>query len=182
MKLMHPNTNIVCTHYFWGNPFKIKFRKHYCYKCGRRLIIVDHRQDENQPYNATPEYDFITPVTELTHFNKFDHDVFYCPGCDEYTEFITQTSMEDIEIIAKKVIKYFKKRGRTINIQRCFETKEGKIVKVCDLKDAKNMCLLIEEDERDSMLFPIPIIQLKELAKPYEFQLNKKDLIQFIET
>ena len=31
-----------------GNPFKVKFRNHYCYKCGEKLTIVKHRKVVDQ--------------------------------------------------------------------------------------------------------------------------------------
>ena len=32
-------------YYSFGNPFKVKFREHFCYKCGTKLI---QREDDNE--------------------------------------------------------------------------------------------------------------------------------------
>ena len=77
---------------------------------------------------------------------EFIHKVFFCPKCSQNIEFITQINQEDIEIIIKKVISYFKKRNREIFISKSYETKLGRFIENnFNLNDDIILCLHISE-------------------------------------
>ena len=109
--------------YNYGSTFKVKFRKHYCYKCGEELIVVQHRKVVDQKSEEAKYYDFNAGGdVVMVGPCEFIHKVFFCPKCSENIEFITQINQEDIEIISQKVISYFKKRNRKIFISKSYET------------------------------------------------------------
>ena len=45
-------------YYSFGNPFKVKFREHYCYRCGSKLSIVEHHKVVSQKSDEANYYDF----------------------------------------------------------------------------------------------------------------------------
>ena len=125
--------------YNYGNTFKVKFREHFCYKCGEKLMIVKHRKVVDQKTEEAKYYGAI-----MIGSCEFIHKVFFCPKCSQNIEFITQINQEDIEIIIKKVISYFKKRNREIFISKSYETKLGRFIEN-NLNDDIILCLHISE-------------------------------------
>ena len=101
--------------YNYGNTFKVKFRNHYCYKCGEKLTIVKHRKVVDQKSDEAKYYDFDAGGDGAIMVGpcEFIHKVFFCPKCSQNIEFITQINQEDIEIIIKMhsqeelIFKYF---------------------------------------------------------------------------
>ena len=49
-------------YYSFGNPFKVKFREHYCYRCGSKLSIVKHHKVVSQKSDEAKYYDFSVGV------------------------------------------------------------------------------------------------------------------------
>lgn len=45
-------------YYSFGNPFKVKFREHFCYKCGTKLFIIKHSKVVNRKSEDAKYYDF----------------------------------------------------------------------------------------------------------------------------
>ena len=116
--------------YNYGNTFKVKFRDHFCYKCGEKLMIVKHRKVVDQKSEEAKYYDFDAggDVAIMMGPCEFIHKVFFCHKCSQNIEFITLINQEDIEIIIKKVISYLKKRNREIFISKSYETKLGEYI------------------------------------------------------
>lgn len=169
-------------YYSFGNPFKLKFRKHYCSNCGSKLSMIKHCKIVSQKSSEAKYNDF--------HFSssgypigpcEFIHKVFYCPRCLRIIEFVTQLNQEDNDIIIKKVIKHFNKKGRNINIKKCYENVNNEIVDNCSAKSIKNLCLYIEENNKKTLVYKIPITIIKCWERPYRFKIKKKNLIKFIE-
>lgn len=113
-------------YYSFGNPFKIKFRKHYCYKCKTELSIIKHNKLVSQKSDDAKYYDFSIGVDGGVMVGpcEFIHKVFYCSNCVESIEFITQLSFEDIDIFIKKLKQKFSNKGLNIDIKKTYETKK----------------------------------------------------------
>ena len=170
-------------YYSFGNPFKIKLREHYCYRCGTKLSIIKHHKVVSQKSDEAKYYDFSVGVDsgDMVGLCEFIHKVFYCQKCTQNIEFITQTNQEDIDILIRSVQNYFINKGRNVIIKKCFENMENKIVLNCDIEYVRNMCLLIEENDKDTLVYKIPICRKKNWERPYYFKVNRKDLIRFIQ-
>ncbi len=170
-------------YYSFGNPFKVKFREHYCYRCGSKLSIVKHHKVVSQKSDEAKYYDFSIGVDGgvMVGSCEFIHKVFYCPKCSQNIEFVTQINQEDIDILIESVQKYFNNKGRNINIKKYFENINNKIIDDCTIETISNLCLLIEENDKDTLVYKIPISRKKNWERPYYFKANKKDLIRFIQ-
>lgn len=170
-------------YYNFGNPFKLKFREHYCYKCDANLLIHMHHKIVSQKSDEAKYYDFSIPCDggNMVGSCEFIHKVFYCPKCLQDIEFVTQINQEDIDIILKKVKIFFNKHGRKINIMKCFENIEDEIVEICDVEFSKNLCILIDENNKDTLVYKISISRKECWERPYYFKINKKSLIKFIQ-
>lgn len=169
--------------YNYGNIFKVKFRDHFCYKCGEKLTIVKHRKVVDQKSEEAKYYDFDAGGDGAIMVGpcEFIHKVFHCQKCSQNIEFVTQTNQEDIDAVIKSVQKYFYGKGRKINIKKCFENIDNEIVKECTIEAMSNLCLLIEEDGKDTLIYKIPIARKKYWERPHYFKVSKKDLIRFIQ-
>lgn len=84
-------------YYQFGNPIKIKFRKHYCYFCGNNLEMKYHRKVMNSKSPEAKYYDFTIGEGNIVRDCKFIHKVFYCSKCDKEIEPVTQLSYENNE-------------------------------------------------------------------------------------
>ncbi len=169
-------------YYSFGNSFKVKFRKHYCYRCGSKLSIVEHRKVISPKSDEAKYYDFSAGLDGvMVGPCEFIHKVFYCQKCSQNVEFVTQTNQEDIEILIKRVQKHFHNKGRNINIKKCFENVKDEIVEDCAIEDINKLCLYIEEKNKDTLEYKIPICRKKSWERPHYFKVNKKELIRFIQ-
>ena len=167
--------------YNYGNIFKVKLRNHYCYKCGEKLMVVKHQKVVDQKSEEAKYYSFDACGELMVGPCEFIHKVFFCPKCSQNIEFITQINQEDIEIIIKKVISYFKKRNREISISKSYETKLGKLIENdLSLNDDIILCLHISENNKESKKYEIPITRRGFWERPYYFNISKKKLINFI--
>lgn len=169
--------------YSFGNPFKIKFREHYCYKCGTKLSIIKHHKVVDQKSDEAKYYDFSVGVDGGVMIGscEFIHNVFYCQKCSQNIEFVTQINQEDIDILIKHVQNHFDNKGRKVNIKKRFENIENKIEENCNIESVRNLCLFIEENGKDTLVYKIPICRKKNWERPYYFKTNKRDLIRFIQ-
>ncbi len=169
-------------HYSVGNPFKIKFRRHFCFNCMTELTIENREVVVSQKDEKAKYYDFSTPLGgDFIGSTKFIHKIFYCSRCQEQIEFVTQLSLEDVDIVIHKVIKYFKKRGRTIVIAKTYEMKNGeRSNKISDYSKVSNLCLIIKEHGKNQKEYKIPIKRENEWERAYYFALNKKELINLL--
>ena len=168
--------------YYYGNFFKVKFRKHNCYNCGEKLMIVKHRKVVDQKSEEAKYYDFDAGGDGgiMVGPCEFIHKVFYCSKCSEDIEFVTQINQEDIDILIGKVTKIFNNKDRKITIKKFFESENDMLKENFKIEMVKNLCLLIEENGKESLIYKIPIIRKKNWERPYYFKVTKKDLIAFI--
>ena len=111
-------------------------------------MIIKHRKVVDQKSEEAKYYDFDAGGDGAIMIGSclFMHKVFFCPKCSQNIEFITQINQEDIEIIIKKVISYFKKRNREIFISKSYETKLGRFIENnFNFNDDIILCLHISE-------------------------------------
>ena len=168
-------------YYSFGNPFKVKFRQHYCYECGSKLFIVKHRKIVNQNSDEAKYYDFSFGATEVMIGScEFIHNVFYCPMCKQTIEFVSQINKEDISIFIKNIEKYFNNKGKTISIKKYFENMNNELVEKDSIENIKDLCLLIEDSNMNTYIYRVPMTRKKVWERPYYFDVKKKDIIKFI--
>lgn len=170
-------------YYSFGNPFKIKFREHFCYKCGTKLSIIKHSKVVHSNSAEAKYYDFSVGVDGGNMIGpcEFIHKVFYCSKCSNNIEFVTQINQEDIDILIKSIQTYFINKGREIKIKKCFENENNEFDENCNIEMIRNLCLLIEENDKDTLVYKVPISRKKSWERPYYFKVNKKSLIRFVQ-
>ena len=169
--------------YIDANVFKVKFRDHYCYKCGEKLMIVKHRKVVNQKSEEAKYYNFDAggDATIMVGPCEFIHKLFFCPKCSQNIEFITQINQEDIDIIIQKTVIYFKKRNREVLISKGYETKQEDLIKNdFSFNDNIVLCLRISEKGKESKVYKIPITRSWLWERPYYFNISKRKLINFV--
>lgn len=98
--------------YVWysnGNPFKVMFRKHYCPTCGNILSKTRHKKlvNKNSPEAKYYAFDSNIDAVPIGNMRTFIHKVFDCPYCKRTFEYVTQTNLEDIDILIEKVKKEY---------------------------------------------------------------------------
>lgn len=169
------------TYYQFGNPIKAKLRKHFCYKCGTKLEIVKHRRVVSQKSEIAKYYHFALVGDHMIGDCLFIHNVFYCPHCKKNIEFITQLSLEDVDIIIDKVIKKYRSKNIEITIKKQFETKfSGVIEKTNDLEDVENLQLMIFANGKRLVTLLIPKLRMKKWERPYHFKISKRQIVKAI--
>lgn len=93
------------THYYqFGNPLKVKFRKHNCFFCNNPLKINKHKKVVNSKSEEAKYYDFTIGETSFTGNCQFIHKIFYCSKCNKEIEFLTQISFENHKKNIKKLL------------------------------------------------------------------------------
>ena len=173
-------------HYTNANILKVKYRgEHFCYRCNSILSITKHEKIVSQKSEEAKYYDFsyYSKFRRGHMFGpcKFIHDVFYCPKCFKYIEFITQLNFEDLNILMHKIKKYFSKKGRNILIKKCYETKEGKLIdRIDQLENIQNGCLVFFEDNRMILDYRFPLLREKFYERPYYFEFSKKQIMTIL--
>ena len=169
-------------YYSRENLIKMKFRKHYCYKCGKELSIIEHSKFVHSREEDAKYYSFQIGRTTAVGMCEFIHKIFYCMKCFKPIEFVTQINQEDIDIIISKTQKYFLKRGRTVNIEKLFETQDNELVDRCIIDETvKNLVLKIIDENEGYITYKVPISRENMWERPYYFKLKKRKLIKFIE-
>ncbi len=168
--------------YSAGNPFKVRFRKHYCCYCGTELQFTKHRKIVDQKSEEAKYYDFRKMGNGVILGScEFIHKVFYCPKCNETIEFITQLNQEDIDIIIDKVTKYFAKKGRDISITKGFETRQGQITeRVKTMENVVCLWLSVMENGKKTVEFKAPVLRRSTYERPYFFKVSQRELIKFM--
>lgn len=163
----------------YGNPFKIHFRKHHCYKCGSRLSICEHRRIVSRKSPESRHY-FVGKAATMVGDCEFFHKVFFCKNCGEMIEFETQTSLEDVDIAIKKTVLYFRKRERVIQVSKYYVNANGvNETQFSRIEQVENLLLLIQEGNK-CFTYRVPIKRRKKWARPYFFDVTKRKLIKFI--
>ena len=161
----------------YGNPFKIYFRKHYCYKCGEVLGVLKHRRIVNP--NSPEGKNFYIGMPGIGDF-EIIHKAFYCQKCREWVEFETQVSLEDVDIVIKKTESYFRGRKKNIRITKYYELKNGTNVAQCLKLDlVKSICLLIACGD-NCVTYKVPIMRREAEDRNYYCKIKKRKLIKFI--
>ncbi len=170
--------------YSFGNPFKVKFRKHYCYKCGSELVVKKHHKIVHQKTEEAKYYDFDAGGDEGVMVGpcEFIHKIFFCPKCCNNIEFITQLSLEDVDIILKQTENYFRKKDRFINISKRFQAEDGKIInEIYNFSDSISLSLIIKENSKEDIIYNVPIKRKNSWERPYYFDILKNKLIDHIQ-
>ena len=170
-------------YYSFGNLFKIKFRKHYCYKWGTDLSIITHKKIVSPKSEEAKYYDFSNGVDGgvMVGSCEFIHKVFYCPTCLEEIEFVFQLSFEDLNNFIKKIKRKFFKKEITLAFKKTFETKENKYVdKVIKLEDIQNFCLFIYVNDKEIFVSKFSLLRKKSWERPYYFKINAKEVVEYL--
>lgn len=169
-------------YYEFGNTFKVKFRKHYCYMCGTELSVSTNHKIVSKKSDEAKYYSFSYSDNYIVGSCDFVHKVFFCYKCCQNIEFVTQLNQEDIDIIIKKVENHFIRKGIQLKINKYFETFENELKEKCNLEFVKNLYLKIEEENRNSLIYRVPIQRVESWERPDKFKLHKIDLINFIQS
>ena len=170
--------------YFFGNPFKIKHREHKCYKCQNSLSIFEHSTIVHSKSPEAKYYDFSISIDggNLIGECEFIHKVFFCHECNEYIEFITQTSFEDLDIFIEKIKTLVANKGNQVSIKRGFETIDGVITEQIEsLDNIRNLCLLISKTGKEPLILKEPMRKKRKWERPYYFKCSKRKIIDAIE-
>lgn len=170
-------------YYSFGNVFKVKYRKHVCYRCGTELSIIKHYKIVSSKSAEAKYYDFSIGMDGgyMIGSCEFIHNVFYCPNCLEEIEYVTQINQEDIDLLIKNVEKYYSKKGRSILIRKSFENLDNVITDtVPPIEQVCYCCLTIEEMGKNTLVYKIPIRRKKQWERPCYFKVKKKDIVNFV--
>lgn len=62
-------------------PFFVYFRKHFCPRCGARLVRQKVSEIIHSDSAEAKNYDFEVADTTIRGNMKFTHIEFFCPGC-----------------------------------------------------------------------------------------------------
>ena len=60
------------------------------------------------------------------------------------------------------------------------ENINNEVTEECSVELIKNLCFLIEENDKKPLLYKIPIARKEYWERPYYFKIKKKDLINYI--
>lgn len=166
---------------------KLKHRDHYCYKCRSILFLTElgktlHISDENAKFYDFPHISTVNefgpgdPVDECTFFRI----AFLCKKCDCTLEIPTQITLEDTDKFLKKFQKRFLKK-RNLLVERFFETKNGSILKMFkNIDDIENLLLIFTRNGNEIITYRSPILRQRSFERAHYFNLNKGELINFI--
>lgn len=169
-------------YYSFGNPFKIKFRKHYCYKCQSELTVIVNSKIVKKNSEEAKYFDFNIGFDggQMIGDCQFIHKVFYCRKCNIEIEFVTQLSFEDVDVVINQVKEYFNHKGISVMIDKQYESKNGVLKNYFDdIDDIKYLILLITKD-KNIVNFRIPLQKKGVWERPAYFKLKKEKLINFI--
>ncbi len=164
--------------YFYGNPFKVYFRQHRCFRCGNILRIRTHRKIVNQTSAEAQYYDFSLPVEgRMIGPCEFVHNVFHCAQCEKDIEFYTQTSIEDIDFIVSQLNRQLHKNSQRFFIRKIFETTSNTIVdRTEEIQDLYTLSLVIEKEESLENLLTLPKLNKGLWERPAYFKIHPADL------
>ena len=167
--------------YSFGNPLKVKFRKHYCYKCGRELSILKDSKIVSPKSEEARYYDFnIGSDGVMFGPCEFSHNVFYCPTCSEQIEFVTQLSLEDIDIFIEKTRKKFFKKNINLEIKKAYETEKGNHLRAESLENVPYLCLTVYHADKEVFVYKIPRKRKNCWERPYYFETPTKEFVKSI--
>ncbi len=166
--------------YTFGNPFKLRFREHRCFGCGRVLDVIRHRKIVDQTSEEAVYYNFSAGKGRMIGACEFIHKVFFCATCDLTIENQTQLGLEDIDLNMEKVIRYFAKKGVTVTIEKYFVNSERQL---CERPDSPELTpellLRVTKDGRTAELY-FERIRSSHYERPYYFWVTKSELKQRI--
>lgn len=66
------------------NPFFVYLKKHFCPRCGNRLIRKKVSQVVHSDSEAAKNYDFEVADITVRGNMKFNHIEFFCPDCQKF--------------------------------------------------------------------------------------------------
>lgn len=171
-------------YYSFGNSFKVKFRKHYCYNCGTNLSIIKHNKIVSPKSEVAKYYDFSNGVDGgvMVGSCEFIHKVFYCSTCLKQIEFVTQLSFEDLNSFIRKLKRKFLRKGVHLTFKKLFETKENKYIdKVSQWEDIQNFCLFIYMNNKELFVSKFPLLRKNSWERPYYFKINAREIVKSLE-
>ena len=159
--------------------FDLKFKKHYCIKCGSKLLKDKLKKTIHSDDSEAQFYSF--PDGHIKGYYDFIHKAFFCPKCYEVIEFNTQLSLEKIEYIIKESEKLLKKSKKNIIVKKYYETKNNKTVsKLIALESIENICLAFVKDNTEIAVYKAKLLRQNINHRPYYFDITKKSVLNFI--
>ncbi len=168
-------------YYNFGNPFKVKFREHYCYMCKSCLCIIKHSKIISKKSAEAKYYDFSAGDVEMMGDCEFIHKVFYCSNCECEIEFVTQISFEDVDIILNKIKNKLEANGKNYYIIKSYTNdKDEEIGNPNNVNHLKNMIINIYSENKKIGQYNIPILEKGSWERPYYFRLKKRELLKYI--
>lgn len=166
---------------------KYRHRTHYCVCCGEELWL---RSSEKVVRKKSPEaryYSFhVDGVGEAVGDYLFVHDVLCCfnskcKACNKNIEIVTQGTLEDTDIIIKKVEDSFRKKGLDITIKKYYLTHNNELTdKYIIMDDFKEIHLNIYLKGVLMGKYISPVLRWTIYDRPYYLNVNKHQLIRFI--
>ena len=168
-------------YYEFGNPFKVKFRTHTCYRCGTTLSIIKNSKIINKKSEEAKYYDFTAGIDGgvMVGSCEFTHRVFYCPKCLEEIEFVTQLSFEDIDDYIRKLKRKYLKKGLNLEIKKSYGTKDDMhLDKLKCLDEIRYLYLNGYSDGVKIFTYQIPMMRKNSWERPYFFKLSAKKQIK----
>lgn len=101
---------------------------------------------------------------------EFIHKLFYCSDCGKYVECVTQTSIEDVCFLVKKLERTFKKKGYEIHIKNPLEV----ISKTDDISYLNSIFLPVIYNDKIIGDLEFPVKRGNEYDRSYYFEVKKK--------
>lgn len=162
----------------YGNPFEIKLKKHYCYRCGGKLSII---KDSRVIYPKSEEAKYY-PLggmddSALVGPCEFVFDVYFCPMCLNLIEIDTQLSLEECDRLPERVGKYcFKKGIKVTKIRGYFETCDGRTVEKVEngekIQDIWNFRIQAFNDDECILDYKALLVRKSHNTRLYYFDIS----------
>ena len=160
--------------------------KHHCYQCGALMKettderVVRKNSEEAQYYSYFQGPKFL----RWMYFDLlYIHNVYYCPECDIYIEPLTQFSIEDLNKAVDETERHFRRKNLPLTIDIFYETSDGKIVKkVKGIENIANVRLHVFIEDKQIGTYQSPIQRYKFDHRAYYFNMEKRELIKYIES
>ncbi len=169
-------------YYQFGNPFKVRFGEHRCFRCGQKLTpLMDRRIVD--PHSEEAKYlDFSVGSDdggEMIGACEFFHKVFFCPRCAERAEFVTQLSLEKLMRTLRRIEKRLHKRGQAVHLQLLFTDRKGGEMSYCPLGEASGVHVDFAFGGKKSRC-AVPVMRKNCWERPYYVKVDRRALLSAV--
>lgn len=159
--------------YSFGNPFKIKFRKHHCFKCNNLLDVITHSKIVNSKSEEAKYYDFSIGENYASGNVEFIHKVFHCTKCNKEIEYVSQISYEGYVKWNKKFLERINKKFSNCHIQQYWIDHNDEIFEsmISPIEIKENYVIIVEKEIKIPCIY---LTQKNSWERPHYLQKNKK--------